>query len=211
MALRCLIWLFLTALPSAASAPRDICAEAADHAAREVGVPAHLLTAITLVETQRDGVAWPWTLNHRGKGAWFQTRAEARTAIENILSAGGSADVGCFQINTFWHQAAFRSADAMLDPQQNALYAARYLASHYRRSGNWAEAVGDYHSRDPERGAAYLARVTAALEGGALPHHHKGNARVAENRFPLLMSGDPAAVGSIVPRLAGQAPLYGAP
>ena len=197
----------LLCMPASAMAARDTCERAARFAAAEAGVPVDILLAITIVETSRDGAAWPWTLNHDGRGFWFPSASEAEKAVSAILEEGGTADIGCFQINSRWHGTAFTSVGRMLDPVENALYAARYLRQLHGERGDWAAAIAAYHSRNPDRGRAYLDRVT----------QHMGPASAAEpepsrqNRFPLFNAGDPGSVGTIVPRLANLAPLIGGP
>jgi hypothetical protein len=202
----CLVSLFVAA-PIAAIAARDTCARAARFAAEQAGVPADILLAITLVETRHDGTAWPWTLNHDGRGHWFTTAAEAERAAADILSSGGMADIGCFQINSRWHGSAFASVTQMLDPVENALYAARYLRRLHGETGDWHAAIAAYHSRDPARGQAYLDRVF----GQMVPMPDSTEPPARRNRFPLLHAGDPGSTGTIVPRLAGLPPLIGGP
>lgn len=202
----CLIGLPLL-MPMAALAARDTCARAARLAAERSGVPLDILLAITLVETRHGDAAWPWTLNHDGRGHWFPTEDEAEQAAAAILAAGGTADIGCFQINSRWHGAAFPSVGQMLDPVENALYAARYLRRLHGEKGGWPAAIAAYHSRDPVRGQAYLDRVTPLL--GTLSEPTPERSR--RNRFPLLNAGDPGSSGTIVPRLAGLSPLIGGP
>ena len=202
----CMIGLSM-AVPIAAIAARDTCARAARFAAEQSGVPADILLAITLVETRHDGTAWPWTLNHGGRGHWFPTAAEAERAAADILASGGTADIGCFQINSRWHGSAFASVTQMLDPVENALYAARYLRRLHGETGDWRAAIAAYHSRDPARGQAYLDRVFGQMPpmpDSAVPPPRR-------NRFPLLHAGDPGSTGTIVPRLAGLPPLIGGP
>ena len=208
-----LLIVLLLFLPVPAMAARDLCDAAARHAADVTGVSADLLRAITLTETQTDGSAWPWTLNHAGQGQWFPTRDEAATAAAQILSSGGSADVGCFQINSHWHGDAFPSLDAMLDPVENALYAARFLIELHAETGDWPAAVAAYHSRDADRGAAYLERVRDMQAALASPSGLANTSPMTQrrNRFPLFLAGDPASAGSLVPRLAGVSPLVGGP
>ena len=200
-------------MPLPALAAWQLCDAAARHAAEVTGVPADLLRAITLTETQVNGAAWPWTINHAGQGQWFPTRDEASAAAAKILETGGSADLGCFQINSQWHGDAFPSPDAMLDPVGNALYAARFLTELYAENGDWMTAVAAYHSRDAQRGVAYLERVRA-MQSSLKPYRVPDQASAIptrRNRFPLFLAGDPASAGSIVPRLAGASPLVGGP
>ncbi|NBE07374.1 transglycosylase SLT domain-containing protein [Paragemmobacter ruber] len=200
---------------------RTECDLAAHHAAAETGVSVDLLMAITRTETQHRGASWPWTLNHQGEGYWFETKDQATTAAESVLSAGDHIDLGCFQINTRWHLNEFASVAAMLDPVENALYAARYLQSLHSETGDWDLAVAAYHSRDAVRGAAYLDRVRAAhkvLQHGDAPNDwapatdpDQAPLRNRRNRFPLLLAGDPASPSTIVPTLSGRTPLVGSP
>ena len=214
---------FLLVLTSRPVDARTECDVAARKAAAETGVPVALLQAITRAETQHRGAPWPWTINHRGEGQWFETKDQAAAAAQSVLDAGGDLDLGCFQINSRWHGHAFPSVDSMLDPAENARYAARYLRSLHDETGGWEAAVAAYHSRDSERGAAYLDRVRDAhnslqgsegldadlmsLEAGLIGDRDEGR----RNRFPLFLAGDPASAGTIVPNLAGSTPLVGAP
>jgi hypothetical protein len=208
-----LLTLLLFFQPSSVWAARDLCDMAARNAAEVTGVPADLLRAIAITETQRDGTAWPWTLNHAGQGQWFSSQDEAAAAAAQILNTGGSADLGCFQINSHWHGDAFPSLEAMLDPVENALYAARFLTELYAETGDWSAAVAAYHSRDADRGVDYLERVRAVHGALALPSESAAVSPLPQrrNRFPLFLAGDPASAGSLVPRLAGASPLVGGP
>ena len=131
----------LAVSPAAAADPADLCYTAARTAAADTGVPLRILLALTLTETGRtrkDGTlaAWPWALNKGGEGLWFDSRAAARAHLETALAEGVSnVDVGCFQLNHRWHAQAFDSLDAMLDPETNALYAARFVLRLYQDLG----------------------------------------------------------------------------
>ena len=103
----------------------------------------------------------------------------------------------------------------MFDPDLNAAYAARLLRDLYDGPGSWADAVGDYHSRDPDLGGAYMMRVGATLAelqasntGAAAPAPAD---RPRRNGFPLLAGGLPTTGASLFPRLSGGTPLIGAP
>jgi len=213
--IRALLLLLIYAIAPPALADRDRCDDAARYAAQVFDVPAEILRAITLTETMHDGSAWPWTINHLGRGHWMPSQAEAAARAAEIISNGGSADIGCFQLNSRWHAKAFPSAYAMLDPIENALYAARYLAKLRDDVGNWDDAIAAYHSRNAEIGARYLARVqnvrSSLPEGGTRPTDVTEYHARRQNRFPLLLAGDPASAGTIMPRQARRSPLMGGP
>lgn len=154
------------AMPDARVA--GICDAAARRAAQSQGVPLDVLRAIARVETGRlrDGrlEPWPWTINVEGQGYWFTSEVEAKSYVFNIFKAGKrSFDIGCFQINYRWHGKAFRSIDAMFDPDENATYAARFLTELYAELGSWPAAVGAYHSRTPSLANAYSGRFQTVL------------------------------------------------
>jgi hypothetical protein len=145
-----------------------LCHQAAAQAASSNNVPRDVLTAIMLTETGRtiDGrlQPWPWTINTGESGHWFPDRETALRFAEDLLRAGRrSFDVGCFQINFRWHGSAFTSIDEMFAPASNARYAAEFLTSLVRDSGDWSVAAGAYHSRTPELAERYRARFDAIL------------------------------------------------
>ncbi len=124
------------------------------------GLPAGLLPAISRIESGRrvgrTVRAWPWTLNHAGQGMYFETRQEALSYLRQTVAEGPrNIDVGCMQVNHYWHGRNFPSIEAMLDPETNIRYAVRFLKELFASKGSWEEAVKHYHSPDPDRGARY--------------------------------------------------------
>ena len=210
--LRTLLWslLVVMALPHPALAARDpamLCEQAAQVAAGREGVPLDVMRALTLTETghRRDGALrpWPWAINHAGDGHWFQTEGEAIAYAQSTLSQGArNFDVGCFQLNHRWHADGFPSLQAMFDPVENALYAARFLRDKYDQTGDWTQAAGAYHSLTPEFATRYSTRFAQLRAGLGDPQMAQvpqvAQAILRENNFPLLRGGRGAA-GSLVP------------
>lgn len=161
----------------AAAGPADLCEAAIARGAAREGVPEAVLHAISLTETGRnDGGRfrpYPWAINREGQGHWFASREEALAFARASVAAGRpSFDVGCFQINYYWHGRNFASLEAMFDPDIGAAYAARFLRSLYGERGDWSLAAGAYHSQTPERAGVYRARfdrILAGLAGRPLP------------------------------------------
>ena len=145
------------------------------------GIPAGLLGAIALVEAGRASPSgrpepWPWSWNAEGETGSAPSKAAAVAAVAAMRARGvRSIDVGCMQVNLLHHPDAFPNLEAAFDPPTNARYAARFLGRLRAASPDWGEAIGRYHSGEPERGAAYnrrvaLARLGAAwTRGGAVP------------------------------------------
>jgi hypothetical protein len=162
-------------LPLAAHGYADVCEQHSAAAAQRHAVPPQLMQAIARVESGRahPGVglrAWPWTANVVGQGYYFETSQAALTFLDGVRAQGQTSfDVGCMQLNYRWHGDKFQSLSQMLDPARNTDYAARYLAELYQETGDWNVAARYYHSRTPEFGHAYLARVQQVMSGGEPP------------------------------------------
>ncbi|TGD67393.1 lytic transglycosylase domain-containing protein [Tabrizicola sp. WMC-M-20] len=190
---------FAYALASQGTA--NLCDKAAAKAAKASGVPVRVLMAISRVESGRSvgGVfsPWPWTVNQAGAGSFFGTETEAMDHVSAAMAQGqANIDIGCFQINVHWHGAKFTSLADMFDPEENALYAARFLLTLFDEFGSWEGAVGAYHSRHSGAAGAYLAKVAAVM--GAPQHPAVEQSTERDNRYPLLRAGQPGAHGSLV-------------
>jgi hypothetical protein len=166
----------LAAKPRAEPAPSDSCQAAALRAERELNLPPALLSAIALVESgradSRSGamVPWPWSVQAEGETRYFTTQYEAVTAVQDLLARGVRlVDVGCLQVNLFHHPDAFASVEEAFQPLANARYAARFLRRLYAASGDWAVAVGHYHSTTAARAETYRTRVMARWSGAPAP------------------------------------------
>lgn len=192
-------------------ADADLCFQAAAEAARLTGVPYKVLRAIAVVETGRDGQPWPWTVNIGGEGHWPETEEDAVSLVETALQSGlTNVDLGCFQLNLYWHAGAFLSVEDMLDPQRNATYAAEFLAAKHAETGDWSAAAAAYHSATPEHAEAYLARFEETWV--ELDEDNPADTPASEmppNRFPLLVNGRSASPGSLVPATPGGLRLIG--
>lgn len=140
-----------------------ICEVVAAEASHQTGVPISVLKAISLNETGRKQAGafrpWPWTVNMEGEGHWFDSQDDARAYVFKEFKRGArSFDVGCFQINYKWHGQEFDSIDAMFDPLENAIYAAKFLKDLYAETGTWSKAAGAFHSRTPALAEKYATR-----------------------------------------------------
>ena len=148
----------------------NICLTEARRAEAQHGIPKGLLQSISRVEAGRKTVTgefmpWAWTLNDRGEGLFFDSREAAFRHLEEAVAAGDhSVDVGCMQVNTKWHMGGFHELADMLDPVQNADYAAGFLLDLHEAHQSWDDAVKHYHSAEPEKHMVYHRRVLAELE-----------------------------------------------
>jgi len=169
-----LVVLAATVLPSSASYAQidpliegaKMCTRHLTRYEREYGIPTHLLSAISSIESGRYHkglkirLPWPWAVNVEGKGYMFDSKEEAVAAVRKFRSQGArSIDVGCMQVNLVHHASAFASLDKAFDPETNIAYAASFLRSLYEGEGSWKTAAADYHSKTPGRGNKYAGMV----------------------------------------------------
>jgi soluble lytic murein transglycosylase-like protein len=135
-------------------------------AAQQYGVPAGVLYAVALTETGSGGRLAPWALNIEGRTVIATSREEAVAAFEAARAEGRKLiDLGCMQVNHHYHGRSFDSVEAMLDPEANVQYAARFLRDLHRKAGSWTGAVARYHASpaNTDAQARYICRVTRHL------------------------------------------------
>jgi len=145
-----------------------LCARAAKQAERNWHLPRGLLVAIGLVESGRRSpggsfpIIWPWTINAEGQGIYQPSKAAAVSMVRLLQLRGVRViDVGCFQVDLFYHPHAFASLDEAFDPDANAHVAARILSLGRLSTTGWDGAIATYHSAVPLFGAVYLQKVRA--------------------------------------------------
>lgn len=148
-----------------------ICMDATTKAEQKYQIQKYLLTSISTVETGKwsksaqQKMAWPWTINVRGKGHYYKTKEAAVKAAQNLRKRGiNNFDVGCMQINMRFHGKEFASLEDAFDPQKNVEYAAKFLKKLYDRRQDWMKAATDYHSKRPGKAKVYKKKLLASIE-----------------------------------------------
>ena len=158
-------------LQSADPNPAQLCRAAISATESTARIPDAFLSAMGRIESGRpEGGTlspWPWTVNAAGVGHFYPTKQAAVQAVRQFQAAGiRSVDVGCLQVNLFYHPEAFTSLEEAFEPAANAAFAARLLLDLFARTGSWPRAAAAYHSMTPALGMAYQQKV---LEQWAVP------------------------------------------
>lgn len=142
------------------------CKKATEQAEKNFKLPKRLLNAISLTETGRwhakkkEIIAWPWTVYSEGRGRYLPTKEAAIAEVQKLKAKGvKNIDVGCMQVNLYWHPKAFTSLEEAFDPKTNATYAASLLKKLRNAHRSWTVAVAYYHSQTKKFYIPYRKKV----------------------------------------------------
>ena len=164
---------------------------------KKFNIPSNTLHSIALKEsgkqhtTHKIRVVWPWTVNVRGKGYYFNNKREAVRFVRiELIKGHDNIDVGCMQINLRHHLDAFNSLEQAFDPNHNIRYGAKFLRSKYDQLGSWHKAIAHYHSANYSLGFKYKQDVVKiasnmALYKASLHSYLKNNEVVVENKISV--------------------------
>lgn len=130
-----------------ASFGAKVCERHMSAAAKRHDVPLAILYAVGLTETGRGDGLRPYALNIDGRSIYDLSKSDALKHFHEARAKGVKLiDVGCMQINHYWHKDHFASVDDMLEPARNVDYAALFLKRLKEREGTWTRAVARYHA-----------------------------------------------------------------
>lgn len=156
------LWSFESSALSAAGGT-TICERYLAQAAADESVPLGVLYAVGLTETGRKGSLHPYALNIEGRTVFTNSAEDAMKEFNKARREGLTLiDLGCMQINHYYHGGKFSSVEAMLDPAQNVSYAARFLRELRKREGSWTMAVARYHA-GPNNNPAQKRYICAVI------------------------------------------------
>jgi soluble lytic murein transglycosylase-like protein len=145
---------------------QGICERYVTQAAKTYDVPIGVLYAVGLTESGLKGGLHPYAMNIEGETKFPASVEDALHEFENARRHGARLiDVGCMQINHYYHRDHFTSDAAMFDPARNVMYAASFLKALKKKHKTWSMAVARYHA-GPDNNAAqkrYVCRVIANM------------------------------------------------
>ena len=126
-----------------------------------------MLSSISRVEAGRklssgEVKGWPWSINHAGKGLYFETKKGALKYFKNAVSNGSkNIDVGCMQLNYRWHKGAFSSLDDMFDPEKNIQLCCKVCkGTLWKTSKLGRRTIKHYHSNKKKFNVPYYQKVS---------------------------------------------------
>lgn len=158
------VWSCSSLLTAHAAHADDLCEREMHRASSKYDIPIGILYAVGLTETGRKDSLQPYAMNIEGKAVFMPSAAAAVMKFNEAHGQGAKLiDLGCMQINHYFHASAFPSVGAMLDPATNVDYAARFLKQLRAREGNWTMAVARYHA-GPNNNPAQKQYVCRVME-----------------------------------------------
>ena len=141
------------------------CIESAKKYEKVYQLPENLLVSVALTESGKklkggEFVAWPWTINMKGKGKFFESKELVLKYVENYIKKGKrNIDMGCMQVNYMYHPKAFNNLSLAFDPDTNVKWSANLIKNLYEKYGSYRDAVGYYHSYRTLKKNTYSAKV----------------------------------------------------
>jgi hypothetical protein len=137
----------IACLSKAYSAENNICEKEMLKIADANQVPVGVLYAVALTETGQRGELHAYAMNIAGRAVFNTDLAEALRVFDMARKEGVNLiDIGCMQINHYYHGKAFVSVADMFDPHRNVEYAALFLKRLRQTEGSWTAAVARYHA-----------------------------------------------------------------
>ena len=130
------------------------------------GIDPYLLYSVALAEsayspTNNGWVApYRYTLRTFDRPYYTNSKEEAEKLLTELLKTHKSIDVGLMQINVKWHAHRIYKPTDLLDARVNLSVGADILKERLSANkNNLFEALGQYHSFDPNRGYRYASLV----------------------------------------------------
>lgn len=146
--------------------PPNICERELARASKKYNVPLQILYAVGLTESGYAGFLQPYTLYIEGKDYISNTLQDALKLFKAANARGVQLiDIGCMQVNYYWHKEEFNSLEEMFNPRLNVEQAARFLQELRQRHGSWTMALARYNA-GPKNTVAqhrYVCRVMKNL------------------------------------------------
>lgn len=167
----------------------------------EEGLPPLLLSAITFIESSD----MPWVIGTPTASHRFNTKKSAVAKIKELRAKGQkNFDVGCMQINHFFHKDKFQSDEDMMNPVRNIRFAAQLLKELKTETGSWEKAIAYYNSRDLRYSTPYANKVNQHWSKikslGGLPTELASFAKVPKTKPEAKLKTQPVVSNSILSR-----------
>ena len=143
------------------------CLKEINYFQNKFNIPNDFLYAIALTESGRfykdEFIPWAWTVNVKGSGKFFSNKSDLDIFINNQKNNTQNIDIGCMQINYFYHGEDFKDTKTMSIPEKNVEWAAKHIIKLFEKNKNWDEAIGKYHSFRKKKMKTYLKKVQANI------------------------------------------------
>ena len=156
----------LCVLAPTAAAEVDVSGSVFTTVGKAKGIDPLLLYSVALAESafHKKGIKtvkpWQFALRTSSSAYYGKCYEDTVKELRRILKTTDSVDVGIMQINVRWHKHRVRKPEDLIDLQTNVSVAADILRERLAANDDdWTQALAQYHSFTPARGAWYSAFV----------------------------------------------------
>lgn len=130
-----------------AASTSNVCERELARASAVYNIPLPVLYAVGLQESGINGHLQQYMLNVAGKDYLATSLPDAMRAFNEARAQGIKLiDIGCLQVNYYYHGKKFRSVEQMFNPRLNVDVAAQELRDWRKSQGNWTMAVARYNA-----------------------------------------------------------------
>lgn len=170
-----------------ASGELSVCEREMHAAAKQYDIPLGVFYAVGLTESGGRNGLQPYIMNIAGKDFAASSLGEAMARFRRERARGVKLiDLGCMQINHYYHGKEFGSVEEMFDPHRNVAYAARFLMQLKARHQTWTMAVARYNAGPNNNPAQkrYVCRVIANMVRSGFGSWTPNSAAFCDQKMP---------------------------
>ncbi|MFG1417320.1 lytic transglycosylase domain-containing protein [Xanthobacter sp. V0B-10] len=175
--------------------PPNICERELARASKKYNVPLEILYAVGLTESGYAGFLQPYTLYIEGKDYISNNLQDALKLFREAHGRGVQLiDIGCMQVNYYWHKDEFNSLEEIFNPRLNVEQAARFLQELKKRHGSWTMALARYNAgpKNTVGQHRYVCRVMKNLVEAGVGEWTGSAKSFCDNPPPPPASAQPA-------------------
>ncbi len=187
--------------------PPNICERELARASKKYNVPLEILYAVGLTESGYAGFLQPYTLYIEGKDYISNNLQDALKLFREAYGRGVQLiDIGCMQVNYYWHKDEFNSLEEIFNPRLNVEQAARFLQELKKRHGSWTMALARYNAgpKNTVGQHRYVCRVMKNLVEAGVGEWTGSAKSFCDNPPPAPAATTQPAPGAQAEAAAGQ-------
>ena len=143
------------------------CLKEINYFQNKFNIPNDFLYAVALTESGRfyknEFIPWAWTVNVKGSGKFFSNKSDLDIFINNQKNNTQNIDIGCMQINYFYHGEDFKDTKTMSIPEKNVEWAAKHIIKNLKKIKIGMKLLENIIHSEKKKMKTYLKKVQANI------------------------------------------------